>query len=111
MVRQIAFDGLDLLKIIKETSPQTECVMVTANDSIPQVIEAIKRGAYDFLVKPITPEQLIHSLDRALERKRLLESLLLRQQTDCITDLIELFVADDPSYGSDRIRCRRTCFT
>jgi two-component system response regulator AtoC len=71
-------DGLDVLKIIKERSPETECVMVTANESIPLVIKAVKTGAYDYLVKPITPEQLTHALDRALEHKRLIESLLLR---------------------------------
>ncbi len=71
-------DGLDLLKIIKERSPQTECVMITANESIPMVIKAVKRGAYDYLVKPINPEQMNHTLNRALERRRLLESLLLR---------------------------------
>lgn len=71
-------DGLELLKIIKEKSPQTECVMITANDSIPMVIQAVRRGAYDYLVKPILPEQLCHALDRALERRRLLESLILK---------------------------------
>src|SRR5262245_12075701 len=45
-------DGLELLKIIKERSPQTECVMVTANESIPLVIRAMKLGAYDYLLKP-----------------------------------------------------------
>ncbi len=71
-------DGLDLLKVIKEHSPETECVMVTANESVPLVIKAVKTGAYDYLVKPITPDQLAHALDRALEHKRLIESLLLR---------------------------------
>ena len=71
-------DGLDVLRVIKEHSPETECVMLTANESVPLVIKAVKTGAYDYLVKPITPEQLLHALDRALERKRLIESLLLR---------------------------------
>jgi len=71
-------DGLELLGIIKETSPQTECIMVTATESIPSVIRAIRLGAYDYLVKPVLPEELTHALDRALERKRLLESLRLR---------------------------------
>jgi DNA-binding NtrC family response regulator len=71
-------DGIDLLKLIKERSPETECVMVTANESIPLVIKAIKAGAYDYLVKPISPDQLCLALSRALERKRLLQSLLLR---------------------------------
>ncbi len=73
-------DGLDLLNIIKERSPQTECVMVTANESIPLVVEAMRRGAYDYLVKPITPDQMRGALERALERKRLLQSLLLKSE-------------------------------
>src|SRR6266536_1817106 len=42
-------DGLELLKAIKERSPGTECVMVTANESIPTVIRAVRLGAYDYL--------------------------------------------------------------
>jgi DNA-binding NtrC family response regulator len=71
-------DGLELLKAIKERSPGTECVMLTANESIPTVIRAVRLGAYDYLVKPILPEQLSQALERALERRRLLETLRLR---------------------------------
>ncbi len=71
-------DGLEVLGVIKEHAPATECVMVTANESIPLVIRAVRSGAYDYLVKPITPEQMIHALDRALEHRRLIQSLLLR---------------------------------
>jgi two-component system response regulator AtoC len=71
-------DGIELLQIIKERSPETECIMVTAHQSIPLVIRAIKLGAYDYLVKPTTPENVSHTLDRALERRRLLEALRLR---------------------------------
>jgi DNA-binding NtrC family response regulator len=71
-------DGLALLKLIKERSPGTECMMLTASESIPTVIRAVRLGAYDYLVKPILPEQLTQALDRALERKRLVETLLLR---------------------------------
>lgn len=74
-------DGLDLLKRMKEISPQTECIMVTANESIPMVITAVKRGAYDYLTKPVNPDQVLHALNRALEHRRLLESLLLRSET------------------------------
>ena len=71
-------DGLELLAAIKERSPATECVMVTADDRISAVVKAVKLGAYDYLVKPITPDLLAQSLDRALEHKRLVESLRLR---------------------------------
>jgi DNA-binding NtrC family response regulator len=74
-------DGMDLLKIIKERSPRTEVVMVTANDDLAGVVKSIKLGAYDYLVKPIVPAQLTHALNQAMERKRLLESLRLRSET------------------------------
>jgi len=74
-------NGMDLLKIIKERSPQTECIMVTANDDLKSVVKSVKLGAYDYLIKPIMPEQLTLALDQALERGRLLRSLQLRSQT------------------------------
>ncbi|RJO66731.1 MAG: sigma-54-dependent Fis family transcriptional regulator [Myxococcales bacterium] len=73
-------DGLDLLKLIKEQSPETECIMVTANEQVPLILKAGRLGAYDYLVKPILPEQLTHALERALEHKRLWESLQLRSK-------------------------------
>lgn len=66
--------GIELLEIIKQRSPLTECVMVTAHDSVPLVISAMKLGAYDYLVKPIKPDDLSHALVRALEHKELLEA-------------------------------------
>ena len=71
-------DGLALLQIIKERSPRTECVMVTARESVSVVVRAMKLGAYDYLAKPTTPEALRITIERALERQRLLETLRLR---------------------------------
>ena len=73
-------DGLELLEQVKMISPQTECIMVTSNEDIPSVIKAIKLGAYDYLVKPVTAGQLERALDRALERKRMMDIHFLRQE-------------------------------
>ena len=74
--------GMELLEIIKERSPRTECVMVTAHESVPLVIKAMKLGAYDYLVKPVTPEQMTHSLHRALEHARLLRAHARQQELE-----------------------------
>ncbi len=66
-------DGLDVLEIVKRNSPKTECVMVTAVNEARVAVECLKKGAYDYLVKPIAPENLLLVLNRALERKRLLD--------------------------------------
>jgi two-component system response regulator AtoC len=68
-------DGIELLEIIKTTSPATECIMVTAVDAARTAIQCLKKGAYDYLVKPTSKEDLVSSVDRALERKRLIEIL------------------------------------
>ena len=71
--------GIELLDIIKNTSPLTECIMVTAIDEARMAISCLKKGAYDYLIKPISREDLLSSVARALERRRLIEILDLRK--------------------------------
>jgi len=68
-------DGLDLLEIIKNISPRTECIMVTAVNEARIAVECLKKGAYDYLLKPVSQEDLIFSMNRALEKKRLIDIL------------------------------------
>jgi two-component system response regulator AtoC len=68
-------DGIELLQTIKQFSPRTECIMITAVDEARIAVECLKKGAYDYLVKPISREELTSSINRALERKRLLDIL------------------------------------
>ena len=68
-------DGMELLEVIRNNSPRTECIMVTAIDEVRVAIKCLRKGAYDYLVKPLSKEDLISSLNRALERKRLVDLL------------------------------------
>ena len=68
-------DGLDLLEIIKNISPRTECIMVTAVNEARIAVECLKKGAYDYLLKPVSREDLIFSMKRALEKMRLVDIL------------------------------------
>ncbi|WP_372683075.1 sigma-54-dependent transcriptional regulator [Desulfosarcina sp.] len=68
-------DGVQLLEAIKNRQPQIECIMVTALDEARTAVNCLKKGAYDYLVKPVSKEDLISSIQRALERKRLLDIL------------------------------------
>ena len=67
--------GLELLELIKNTEPRTECIMVTAMNEARVAVECLKKGAYDYLVKPISRDDLVLVVKRALERQRLLEIL------------------------------------
>jgi DNA-binding NtrC family response regulator len=59
--------GIDLLDIVKAESPETEVVLMTAHGSLDVTIEAIKKGAYYYLEKPFTPDQVIMLIERTLE--------------------------------------------
>ena len=70
-------DGIALLEQIKNASPGTECIMITAVNQARVAVECIQKGAYDYLLKPVADDKLALTIQRALERKRLLEILNL----------------------------------
>jgi DNA-binding NtrC family response regulator len=72
--------GIELLDIIKNNSPRTECIMVTAVNEAKTAVECIKKGAYDYLVKPVSKDDLVLKLSHARERKRLLDILELKDK-------------------------------
>ncbi len=68
-------DGRELLAAIKRYSPWTECIMVTAVNDARTAVQCLREGAYDYLVKPVSEDDLLFAVKRALERKRLLDIL------------------------------------
>ena len=60
-------DGMQLLRHMKETGVPTIAVMVTAFGTVEQAVEAMKLGAYDFLMKPFSPEQVELIIKRTRE--------------------------------------------
>lgn len=70
-------DGLELLAKAKAADPDIEAIMVTAHNDAAFAVDSLKKGAYDYMLKPVTWEDLIASINRALERKRLLEIVAL----------------------------------
>ncbi len=68
-------NGVQLLEIIKSASPDTECIMVTAVNDARTAVECLQKGAYDYLTKPVSRDELVSKILRAMERRRLLEVL------------------------------------
>ncbi len=64
-------DGLQLLEMIKQDSPDMPVVMISGHGNIETAVAAIKRGAYDFIEKPFKSDRLILVATRALETSRL----------------------------------------
>jgi DNA-binding NtrC family response regulator len=59
-------NGLEVLTAAETTAPLTEFIMITAFDSVDMAVSALKRGAYDFLRKPLQTEQLLVAVQRAV---------------------------------------------
>src|SRR5690349_16717446 len=61
--------GLDLLSLWKQKQPDTSFIVLTGHSSIDSAVEAIKKGAYDYITKPVNPDELILLIRRAIETK------------------------------------------
>lgn len=115
-IRMPQITGIDVLKTVKECSPETVVIMVTAYASTDTAVEAMKQGAYDYITKPFKIEEIKLIVRNALEKRKLREENLLLKgkiqewttsgliggivgKSQAIIRIIELIikVADSPS--------------
>lgn len=76
-------DGFELLTLVKQHYPRTVVIMVTGYGTIESAVEAIKKGAYDYLTKPIIDDDLLLAVERASSQQALMnENVNLRQQLE-----------------------------
>ncbi len=82
-LRMQGLDGLGVLRAIRASDPEATVILVTAFATIETAVEAIKEGAFDYLPKPFSADQLKVCVERALEQRRLREEnrRLLEQLT------------------------------
>ena len=82
-VRMPGMGGLQLLERLQADDPDLPVSLLTGHGDVPMAVEAMRNGAYDFLEKPFTPQHLLGSLRRALEKRQLvLENRRLHEQAD-----------------------------
>ena len=86
--------GLDLLAELLRLAPNTPVVIVTAYASIETAVEAMRRGAFDFLAKPCTPEQVRQVLEK-IERTRRLQNRVLELETRLSAESPEVELESD----------------
>src|SRR5512144_1883041 len=76
-------NGLDLYDAIKDSAPQSIFIIITAFGTIPAAVDTIKKGIYDYIPKPFTPDEVRIPIRRALEKRKLeRENLALRTQVE-----------------------------
>jgi len=75
--------GLDVVTVAKQVSPDTEVIVMTAHSTVETAIDAMKRGAYDFVTKPFATSELRALVAKAFEKRALVEeNARLRAQVD-----------------------------
>jgi two-component system, NtrC family, response regulator AtoC len=76
-------DGLEAMQQVKKISPEIEIIMVTAYATVDTAVEAMRVGAYDYLVKPVDPEELELQIKKIVSHQNLvLENILLKQKIE-----------------------------
>jgi DNA-binding NtrC family response regulator len=80
-VRMPGMGGMEALRAVKELNPDIVVIIMTAFGSIDQAVQAVKEGAYDYISKPFKIEEMLLTIDKALEERRLRhEVTALRQE-------------------------------
>jgi DNA-binding NtrC family response regulator len=99
-------DGIALLEHIKDTTPDTEVILMTAHGSLEVTIDAIKRGAFYYLEKPFTYEQVMILAQRTLQFKEIKTENRLHKSTRIQDDDDFGFVGNNPQLRQVRAMIR-----
>ena len=82
-LRMPGSDGLEVVRVCKETSPETEVIVITAHGSVDTAVQAMKLGAHDYVTKPFSMDELLLIVDRVTKVQALRqENTALRQELE-----------------------------
>lgn len=88
-IKMPKMDGLDVLNKIMEISPDTPVVMVSGHGTIETAVEAVKKGAFDFIAKPLDLNRLLVTLRNAMDKSVLVtETKILKKKVNRTFDMI-----------------------
>ncbi|UCE19419.1 MAG: sigma-54-dependent Fis family transcriptional regulator [Gemmatimonadota bacterium] len=80
-IRLPGMDGMELQKRIKDLSPNTIIIMITAYASVDTAVQSLKEGAYDYITKPVDPNYLIHLVNKIAQQRLLIsENIQLKER-------------------------------
>ncbi len=93
-IRLPGIDGLEVLRRIRDVSPSTEVIMMTAHASVASAVEAMRRGALDYLNKPLDLEELRVVVDKALAHQRIQRELSYLKRRDAAVGHLSGIIGD-----------------
>lgn len=95
-IRMPGMDGIQLLEQLRLLDPGLTIIMMTAYGAIEVAVESIKKGAYDFITKPFEQNDLVHLLQKGIERSLLLRENQQLQQRIRKEETFQNFVGSSP---------------
>jgi DNA-binding NtrC family response regulator len=96
-VKMPGMDGLELQQKVKQIDPDLTVIIMTAYASVDSAMQAIKEGAYDYVIKPCDPEDLEQIINRASERRLLVrENLQLKERIETVGGEGDEIIGDSP---------------
>ncbi|MFC1591486.1 sigma-54-dependent transcriptional regulator [Thermodesulfobacteriota bacterium] len=96
-IKMPGMDGLELQRRIKQIDKNIITIIITAFASVETSIQALKEGAFDYVVKPVDPDDMSHLIRNAVEQRRLFcENVQLRQHIDEISFVDEIIGESPP---------------
>lgn len=88
-IKMPQMDGIEVLEKVHETNPDLPVIIITGHGSVETAVEALKKGAYDFIEKPLEMNRLIVSVRNALEKKQIVkENKTLRRKIKKTYDIV-----------------------
>ena len=97
-VKMPKVDGVEVLRFLKSNFPAIEVIMLTGFTDIKIAVECMRVGAYDYITKPTTSEELLSTIERALERRKLLiDNVIMKGTLDRLQGSVEM-VGESPAF-------------
>ncbi|MCB9248831.1 MAG: sigma-54-dependent Fis family transcriptional regulator [Ignavibacteriales bacterium] len=96
-IKMPGLDGIELLEKCAKISPETYFIVMTAYASVETAVSALRNGAYDYLLKPVEFDDLLHKIKRLLDYKKLSdENKFLRQKISATADFENIIGNSEP---------------
>ena len=95
-IKMPGMDGIELQEHLHRIDPEMAVIMITAFASVDTAVQALKQGAFDYVTKPVDPDELSLLVQRALEQRRLKEeNIQLRETIDELVS-VDTIVGESP---------------
>ncbi|MEK7668818.1 MAG: sigma-54 dependent transcriptional regulator [Gemmatimonadota bacterium] len=95
-IRMPGLDGISLLRLLKEKTPSTDVILMTAYDDMPTVVTAMREGSFDFLPKPLDLQELRRAVARAFDERRVRERERRQAEEEAAPYRLDQLVGHDP---------------